>query len=96
MVGLLYYAGLRRSELLDLKPEDIEIEAHINLLTGIEDFKERKRLDKIIDFILDGFSKIYDAPYQKEKKTKATKDSEELLIKNESPRSKLRGILKQP
>lgn len=59
----------------------LSIEAHINLLTGIEDFKEKERLDKIIDFILDGFSKIYDAPYQKETKAKGEKNSEEVLIK---------------
>lgn len=41
------------------------IDAHINLLTGIEEFKDKERMDKIANFILDGFNKIYEEPYQK-------------------------------
>lgn len=59
----------------------LSIEAHINLLTGITDFQEKERLDKIEDFILDGFNKIYDAPYEKGMAKKNSTGIDEVLNK---------------
>ncbi len=53
----------------------LSIEAHINLLTSVSDFQEKDRLDKITDFILDGFNKIYDAPYEKVTSRKSEKST---------------------
>lgn len=39
------------------------IKSHIELLTHEENFQSPERLDKILDFIIDGFSKIYNEPY---------------------------------
>ncbi|WP_289055204.1 hypothetical protein [Carboxylicivirga marina] len=41
----------------------MSIKAHIKLLTEEEVFNESQRMDKILDFILDGFNKIYNEPY---------------------------------
>ena len=57
----------------------LSIEAHINLLTGIDHFHEKERLDKIADFILDGFNRIYDAPYEKQTEKKGSSDVSELI-----------------
>lgn len=63
----------------------LSIEAHINLLMSVEEFQEKERLDKIADFILDGFNRIYDAPFeQKSDKTMDTSISDLVgLIKKE-------------
>ena len=39
------------------------IKSHIELLTHEENFQSPERLDKILDFIIDGFNKIYNEPY---------------------------------
>ena len=39
------------------------IKSHIELLTQVEIFQSPERLDKILDFIIEGFNKIYNEPY---------------------------------
>lgn len=39
------------------------IKSHIELLAHEENFQSTERLDKILDFIIDGFSKIYNEPF---------------------------------
>lgn len=39
------------------------IKSHIELLTKEEDFRTPERLDKILDFIIEGFRNIYNEPY---------------------------------
>ncbi|QGY44710.1 hypothetical protein GM418_13850 [Maribellus comscasis] len=39
------------------------IKSHIELLTQIEEFQSPERTDKILDFIIEGFNKIYNEPY---------------------------------
>lgn len=41
----------------------MSIKFHIDLLTKEESFQKPERLDKILDFILEGFNKIYNEPY---------------------------------
>lgn len=40
------------------------IKSHIELLTHEENFQSPERLDKILDFIINGFNKIYNEPYE--------------------------------
>jgi len=42
------------------------IKSHIDLLTKEENFNQPERMDKILDFILEGFAKIYNEPYSEE------------------------------
>ena len=46
----------------------LSIDAHINLLTNIETLQDAKSMEKITDFILEGFNKIYFEPYAKNEK----------------------------
>jgi hypothetical protein len=39
------------------------IKSHIELLTHVENFQSPERLDKILDFIIEAFNKIYNEPY---------------------------------
>jgi len=43
----------------------LSIDAHINLLTNIKTLQDAKYMEKITDFILEGFNKIYYEPYAK-------------------------------
>ncbi|TJY35848.1 coiled-coil domain-containing protein [Pontimicrobium aquaticum] len=45
----------------------LSIDAHINLLTGIEEFKTNENsVDRIMDFVMSGFNKLYNEPYTDE------------------------------
>lgn len=41
----------------------LTIKSHIELLTKEQHFQSPERIDKILDFIIEGFSKIYNEPY---------------------------------
>lgn len=56
----------------------LSIDAHINLLTNIDNIKDKEHIDLIAKFILDGFKKIHDEPYDLVKE-KADSASNSLL-----------------
>lgn len=41
----------------------MSIKSHIELLTGHEKFNDKERINKILEFILEGFQRIYSEPY---------------------------------
>ena len=43
----------------------LSIDAHINLLSNIKILNQRESYERIVNFIIDGFTKIYQEPYQK-------------------------------
>jgi hypothetical protein len=44
----------------------MSIKSHIELLTKHEKFNEKERIDKILEFVLDGFQRIYSEPYSED------------------------------
>lgn len=44
----------------------MSIKHHIELLTEQEKFNQEERINKILDFVLDGFTKIYSEPHNNE------------------------------
>jgi len=44
----------------------MSIKSHIELLTKHEKFNEKERMDKILEFVLDGFKNIYSEPYSQD------------------------------
>jgi len=57
----------------------LSIDAHINLLVNIEKFQSPEHIDQIVNFVLDGFKKIYSEPYQKEEFIKSKGVLSEIL-----------------
>ena len=41
----------------------MSIKSHIELLTQNEKFQEKESMDKLLDFIINAFNKIYQEPY---------------------------------
>lgn len=58
----------------------LSIEAHITLLLGVKEFNHEANINKIIDFILSGFDKIYEAPYEKDKKKRIKIDTDKIVV----------------
>jgi len=44
----------------------MSIKAHIELLTQHEKFNDSERINKILDFVLEGFQRIYSEPYSED------------------------------
>lgn len=57
----------------------LSIEAHINLLTNIEKLQGKDNLEKITNFILDGFGKIYLEPDHKAETHQSKRTLEDIL-----------------
>lgn len=57
----------------------LSIDAHINLLTGVDKFQDKEIMDRVANFILEGFNTIYREPYQKVEAEKSKDIQKEIL-----------------